>query len=46
MVREQTLSRYQAYAADADPSVAAKFDEISGADANVGGIWHWLEKTG
>jgi glyoxylase-like metal-dependent hydrolase (beta-lactamase superfamily II) len=47
MVREQTLSRYKAYASSrADPSIAAKFDEISGADANVGGIWHWLEKTG
>ena len=44
MVREQTLSRYQAYAAGADPSLAVKFDEIAGADSTVGGIWHWLEK--
>lgn len=44
MVREQTLSRYAAFADGADPAVAEKFDEISGAESNVGGIWHWLEK--
>jgi glyoxylase-like metal-dependent hydrolase (beta-lactamase superfamily II) len=44
MVREQTLSRYKAYAADGDPSLAAKFDEISGAASTVSGIWHWLDK--
>ena len=44
MVAEQTLSRYQAYAADADPELAAKFDEISGAESTVSGIWHWLDK--
>jgi glyoxylase-like metal-dependent hydrolase (beta-lactamase superfamily II) len=44
MVRKQTLSRYAAAADDADPAVAEKFEEISGAESNVGGIWHWLEK--
>jgi glyoxylase-like metal-dependent hydrolase (beta-lactamase superfamily II) len=43
-VRQQTLSRYAAWAADADPAVAAKFERVSGAEANVGGIWHWLDK--
>ena len=44
MVRKQTLSRYATAADDADPAVAEKFEEISGAESNVGGIWHWLEK--
>jgi glyoxylase-like metal-dependent hydrolase (beta-lactamase superfamily II) len=44
MVREQTLSRYAALREDADPVVAAKFERISGAAANVTGIWHWLDK--
>jgi glyoxylase-like metal-dependent hydrolase (beta-lactamase superfamily II) len=44
MVRKQTLSRYAVLADDADPAVAEKFEEISGAESNVGGIWHWLEK--
>jgi glyoxylase-like metal-dependent hydrolase (beta-lactamase superfamily II) len=46
MVREQTLSRYAALRPDADPAVAAKFERISGATANVRGIWHWLDKLG
>ena len=45
MVREQTLSRYSALREDADPAVAAKFERISGAAANVTGIWHWLDKV-
>jgi len=44
MVREQTLSRYLALQPEADPAVAAKFERISGAAANVAGIWHWLDK--
>jgi hypothetical protein len=32
-------------AQDADPEIAAKYDRISGAEANVAGIMHWLEKT-
>jgi glyoxylase-like metal-dependent hydrolase (beta-lactamase superfamily II) len=43
-VRQKTLSRYAAFAADADPAVTEKFERISGAEANVGGIWHWLER--
>lgn len=46
MVREQTLTRYNALRDDADPAVAAKFERISGAAANVEGIWHWLDKIG
>src|SRR5216683_416002 len=43
-VRQKTLSRYAAFADDADPAVTERFDRISGAAANVGGIWHWLDK--
>src|ERR1700751_5464200 len=43
-VRQKTLSRYAAWAAGADPAVPAKFEQISGAAASVGGIWHWLNK--
>ncbi|HMD91381.1 MAG TPA: MBL fold metallo-hydrolase [Trebonia sp.] len=44
MVRSQTLSRYAALQADADPAISAKFERISGAALNVAGIWHWLDK--
>jgi glyoxylase-like metal-dependent hydrolase (beta-lactamase superfamily II) len=43
-VRQRTMSRYQSLAPDADPAVAEKFERLSGAAANVGGIWHWLDK--
>jgi len=43
-VRRKTLSRYAAFAADADPAVTEKFERISGAEANVSGIWHWLDR--
>ena len=43
-VRQRTLSRYAAFGVDADPVVKDKFEQISGAEANVGGIWHWLDK--
>jgi glyoxylase-like metal-dependent hydrolase (beta-lactamase superfamily II) len=43
-VRRKTLSRYAAFADDADPVVQEKFEEISGAAANVSGIWHWLDR--
>ena len=43
-VRQRTLSRYAAFGVDADPVVKEKFEQISGAEANVGGIWHWLDK--
>ena len=45
MVRSRTLSRYAALRDDADPAIAAKFERISGAAANVAGIWHWLDKV-
>jgi glyoxylase-like metal-dependent hydrolase (beta-lactamase superfamily II) len=45
MVRAKTLARYPSLAPGADQAIAAKFERISGAAANVGGIWHWLEKT-
>jgi glyoxylase-like metal-dependent hydrolase (beta-lactamase superfamily II) len=44
MIRSQTLSRYAALQPGADPAVAARFERMSGAAANVGGIWHWLDK--
>jgi glyoxylase-like metal-dependent hydrolase (beta-lactamase superfamily II) len=43
MVSEKTRDRYKALAADADPSVMARFERISGAEANVAGIMHWLD---
>jgi hypothetical protein len=43
-VRRKTLSRYAMSAADADPRVNEKFERISGAEANVGGIWHGLDR--
>jgi glyoxylase-like metal-dependent hydrolase (beta-lactamase superfamily II) len=46
MVAERTRQRYVALGPDGDPAVAAKFDRISGAAANVAGIMHWLDKTG
>ena len=46
MVNEQTMSRYAALREDADPVVAEKVERISGAPANVSGIWHWLDKLG
>jgi glyoxylase-like metal-dependent hydrolase (beta-lactamase superfamily II) len=45
MVAERTRERYAALREDADPLVAAKFDRISGAPANVAGIMHWLDKS-
>jgi glyoxylase-like metal-dependent hydrolase (beta-lactamase superfamily II) len=46
MVEEQTRQRYAALAPDSDPEIAAKFERISGAEANVAGILHWLSKSG
>ncbi|HUZ25734.1 MAG TPA: MBL fold metallo-hydrolase [Streptosporangiaceae bacterium] len=45
MVAERTRQRYAALSPDADPRIAAKFDRISGAAANVAGIMHWLDKN-
>ena len=43
-VWQKTVSRYAAFAPHADPAVTEKFERISGAAANVSGIWHWLDK--
>ena len=45
MVAERTRQRYAALAPEADPQLAAKFDRMSGAAANVAGIMHWLERA-
>jgi glyoxylase-like metal-dependent hydrolase (beta-lactamase superfamily II) len=45
MVAERTRQRYAVLAAGADPEIAAKYDRISGAAANVAGIMHWLDTT-
>ncbi len=43
MVRERTDARYAAFRPAADPSIAAKFDRISGTASNVAGIMRWLD---
>ncbi len=43
MVAERTKARYVILADDADPALAAKFDRVSGAAANVAGIARWLD---
>jgi glyoxylase-like metal-dependent hydrolase (beta-lactamase superfamily II) len=45
MVAERTRDRYKVLADGADPEVAAKYERISSAPANVAGIMHWLDKT-
>jgi glyoxylase-like metal-dependent hydrolase (beta-lactamase superfamily II) len=45
MVAERTRLRYRLLADDADPEIVAKYDRIAGAQANVAGIMHWLDKT-
>jgi glyoxylase-like metal-dependent hydrolase (beta-lactamase superfamily II) len=45
MVAERTRQRYAVLAEGFDPEVAAKYDRISGAEANVAGIMRWLDKT-
>jgi glyoxylase-like metal-dependent hydrolase (beta-lactamase superfamily II) len=45
MVRERTRQRYRVLGEDGDPELAAKFERLSGAAANVEGILHWLGKT-
>jgi glyoxylase-like metal-dependent hydrolase (beta-lactamase superfamily II) len=43
MVAERTRARYRVLADTANPEIAAKYDRISGAEANVAGIMHWLD---
>jgi glyoxylase-like metal-dependent hydrolase (beta-lactamase superfamily II) len=46
MVAERTRARYALFAPDADPELAAKYNHVAGAAANVSGILHWLDKAG
>jgi glyoxylase-like metal-dependent hydrolase (beta-lactamase superfamily II) len=46
MVAERTRQRYAVLADGADPMLAAKFDRVSGAAANVAGIARWLDRQG
>jgi len=45
MVAERTRQRYRALSEDGSAEVAAKYDRISSATANVAGIMHWLDKA-
>jgi glyoxylase-like metal-dependent hydrolase (beta-lactamase superfamily II) len=45
MVSERTADRYASLRDGGDPAVAAKFERISGARANVEGIMGWLDKA-
>jgi hypothetical protein len=45
MVRDRTKDRYAAFHPDADPAIGEKFDRLSGAALNVGGIMSWLDKA-
>ena len=44
MVREKVISRYKPLPPDASPEAAAVLDILSGPEANVSGIGHWLDK--
>ncbi len=45
MVARRTRERYRVLADGADPTLAAKYDRTSTAQANVAGILHWLDMT-
>jgi glyoxylase-like metal-dependent hydrolase (beta-lactamase superfamily II) len=45
MVAERTRQRYLVLADGADPELAAKYERISGTQANVAGIMRWLDKV-
>jgi hypothetical protein len=45
MVAKRTRRRYRVLAEGADPELAANYDRVGGATANVAGIMHWLDKT-
>jgi glyoxylase-like metal-dependent hydrolase (beta-lactamase superfamily II) len=44
MVRDRTRERYAAL--QADTATAERFELLSGAQSNVGGIMHWLDRSG
>jgi glyoxylase-like metal-dependent hydrolase (beta-lactamase superfamily II) len=46
MVAERTKQRYMVLADGADPALAAKFDRVGAASANVAGIARWLDSQG
>jgi glyoxylase-like metal-dependent hydrolase (beta-lactamase superfamily II) len=43
MVQERTRERYQEF--NADPDRVTAFEELSSTQANVAGIWRWLDRT-
>lgn len=43
-VRQRTVARYKSLQPGAGQAIAEKFERLSGAAANVSGIWHWLDK--
>jgi hypothetical protein len=43
-VHRRTMSRCLSLRPEADPEVAEKFEWLSGAAANVSGVWHWPDK--
>jgi glyoxylase-like metal-dependent hydrolase (beta-lactamase superfamily II) len=45
MVADRTRARYRVLADDVDPLIVAKYDRIAGAQGNVAGIMHWLDRT-
>jgi len=45
MVRDRTRDRYAALQPDADPAIGERFDRLSSAASNVGGIMYWLDKV-
>ena len=44
MVKEKVISRYRPLPPDASQETTAVLDLLSGAEANVGGIMHWLDR--
>jgi len=44
MVRDRTRERYAAL--QTDTATAERFELLSGAQSNVGGIMHWLDRSG
>lgn len=44
MVRDKVISRYKPLPPGASPEAAAVLDTLSGPEANVSGIVHWLDK--
>ena len=45
MVRDRTKDRYAALHPGTDPAMGERFDRLSGAATNVGGIMYWLDQA-